>query len=437
MNMIDTASDRRRGVEKALLVGIRPPEQDPAEAAEQLDELRELVANLEIDVADQMMVQLKAPLIEYYVGSGKAREIDEYRQRLGADCLIFDTPLTPSQQRNWEKLTHCCVIDREEVILEIFAGRARTREAALQVELARLQYTLPRLTRAWTHLSRQRGGVTGARGQGETQIETDRRLLKRRIAALEGELAEVRKQRTTGRKHRERTAIPHAAIVGYTNVGKSSLLRRLSGADVLVADRVFATLDPTTRRIRLPDRGEILLTDTVGFVRKLPHSLVEAFKSTLEEAVLADFLVLVLDLSSPQLDAQWETTLAVLKELGAEEKNTLVVFNKIDLTDPERDAMLLARTRALFPDSVYISTRTGAGMDELVRRLESLAGGRRQILHVVLPPQAARLAALAHAKGRVFEANYRDDGSAEMVFQAESALFSEYEPYLVNSGEKE
>ena len=430
MNMIDTASDRRRGVEKALLVGIRPPEQDPAEAAEQLDELRELVANLEIEVADQMMVQLKAPLIEYYVGSGKAREIDEYRQRLGADCLIFDTPLTPSQQRNWEKLTHCCVIDREEVILEIFAGRARTREAALQVELARLQYTLPRLTRAWTHLSRQRGGVTGARGQGETQIETDRRLLKRRIAALEGELAEVRKQRTTGRKHRERTAIPHAAIVGYTNVGKSSLLRRLSGADVLVADRVFATLDPTTRRIRLPDRGEILLTDTVGFVRKLPHSLVEAFKSTLEEAVLADFLILVLDLSSPQLEAQWETTLAVLKELGAADKDVIVVFNKLDKIDPARETMLLARTRMLFPDSVYLSTRTGAGMEELEKRLCALAGKRRKLLKATLPPERSDLVALAHERGNILECRYRDDGAAELTFTIHETMRHLFDPYL-------
>jgi len=432
--MIDTADDSRKVVERAVLIGIRPHDQDPAVAAEHLAELRELVANLDIPVVGEEVIPLRTPQAEFLVGSGKAREIAELCAGQQADCIIFDNPLSPSQQRNWEKLTHICVIDREEVILDIFAARATTREAVLQVELARLRYTLPRHTRAWTHLSRQRGGVTGARGQGETQIENDRRLLKLRIAALERELKQLKLQRATGRKHRERTAIPHGAIVGYTNVGKSSLLRTLSGAGVLVADQLFATLDPTTRRITLPDRQELLLTDTVGFVRKLPHTLIEAFKSTLEEAVLADFLVLVLDLSSPQLDAQWETTLTVLKELGAEEKNTLIVFNKIDLTDPERDALLLARTRALFPDSVYISTRTGAGMDELIRLLETLAGGRRQILHVVLPPQAARLAAMAHARGRVYEETYRDDGSAEIVFQAESALRAEYEPYLVNTG---
>ena len=432
--MINTAEDSRKLVERAVLIGIRPHDQDPAVAAEHLAELKELVANLDIPVVGEIVVSLRTPQAEYFTGSGKAEEIAQQCAELKADCLIFDNPLSPSQQRNWERLVKVCVIDREEVILDIFASRATTREAVLQVELARLHYNLPRLTRAWTHLSRQRGGVTGARGQGETQIETDRRLLKLRIASLEKELHVLKQQRATGRKHRERTAIPHGAIVGYTNVGKSSLLHHLSGAGILVADQLFATLDPTTRRITLPNRQDLLLTDTVGFVRKLPHSLVEAFKSTLEEAVLADFLILVLDLASPQLDAQWETTLNVLKELGAEEKNTLIVFNKMDLIDPERDAMLLARTRALFPGSVYISTRTGEGMNDLLRHLEKLTGARRKILRVLLPPQAAKLVALAHAKGNIFEESYRDDGSAELLFQADDSLFAEYEPFLIKNG---
>ena len=432
--MINTAEDNRKLVERAVLIGIRPHDQDPAVAAEHLAELKELVANLDIPVVGEIVVSLRTPQAEYFTGSGKAEEIAQQCAELKADCLIFDNPLSPSQQRNWERLVKVCVIDREEVILDIFASRATTREAVLQVELARLHYNLPRLTRAWTHLSRQRGGVTGARGQGETQIETDRRLLKLRIASLEKELHVLKQQRATGRKHRERTAIPHGAIVGYTNVGKSSLLHHLSGAGILVADQLFATLDPTTRRITLPNRQDLLLTDTVGFVRKLPHSLVEAFKSTLEEAVLADFLILVLDLASPQLDAQWETTLNVLKELGAEEKNTLIVFNKMDLIDPEQDAMLLARTRALFPGSVYISTRTGEGMDDLLRQLEKLTGARRKILRVLLPPQAAKLVALAHAKGNIFEESYRDDGSAELLFQADDSLLPEYEPFLIKNG---
>ena len=432
--MINTAEDNRKLVERAVLIGIRPHDQDPAVAAEHLAELKELVANLDIPVVGEIVVSLRTPQAEYFTGSGKAEEIAQQCAELKADCLIFDNPLSPSQQRNWERLVKVCVIDREEVILDIFASRATTREAVLQVELARLHYNLPRLTRAWTHLSRQRGGVTGARGQGDTQIETDRRLLKLRIASLEKELHVLKQQRATGRKHRERTAIPHGAIVGYTNVGKSSLLHHLSGAGVLVADQLFATLDPTTRRITLPNRQDLLLTDTVGFVRKLPHSLVEAFKSTLEEAVLADFLILVLDLASPQLDAQWETTLNVLKELGAEEKNTLIVFNKMDLIDPERDAMLLARTRALFPGSIYISTRTGEGMNDLLRHLEKLTGARRKILRVLLPPQAAKLIALAHAKGNIFEESYRDDGSAELLFQADDSLLPEYEPFLIKNG---
>ena len=432
--MINTAEDSRKLVERAVLIGIRPHDQDPAVAAEHLAELKELVANLDIPVVGEIVVSLRTPQAEYFTGSGKAEEIAQQCAELKADCLIFDNPLSPSQQRNWERLVKVCVIDREEVILDIFASRATTREAVLQVELARLHYNLPRLTRAWTHLSRQRGGVTGARGQGETQIETDRRLLKLRIASLEKELHVLKQQRATGRKHRERTAIPHGAIVGYTNVGKSSLLHHLSGAGILVADQLFATLDPTTRRITLPNRQDLLLTDTVGFVRKLPHSLVEAFKSTLEEAVLADFLILVLDLASPQLDAQWETTLNVLKELGAEEKNTLIVFNKMDLIDPERDAMLLARTRALFPGSIYISTRTGEGMNDLLRHLEKLTGARRKILRVLLPPQAAKLIALAHAKGNIFEESYRDDGSAELLFQADDSLLPEYEPFLIKNG---
>ena len=367
---------------------------------------------------------------QYYVGSGKAQEIAQLAQECEADCLIFDTPLSPSQQRNWERLARCCVIDREEVILDIFAERAHTREAVLQVSLARAQYSLPRLTRAWTHLSRQHGGGATTRGEGEAQIETDRRLLRRRIQQLREELEVVRKQRTTQRKARERNAVPHGAIVGYTNVGKSSLLRALSGADVLVRDQLFATLDPTTRRITLDNNLELLLTDTVGFVRKLPHSLVEAFKSTLEEAVLADFLLLVLDISSPQIDSEWETTLAVLKELGAEEKNIQVVFNKIDLVDRNADPVLFARLRGLFPDALYLSTATGEGIEQLRERLASLASEHHQLLRVTLPPRRHDLAALAHAAGRVYEENYNDRGELELVFTIPPRLRHKFLEYV-------
>ena len=414
--MIDLAEDSRKKVERALLVGIREPGQTEAEISECLDELADLVRNLDIVPLEPVVVSLHQVMPQYYVGSGKAQEIAQLAQECEADCLIFDTPLSPSQQRTWERLARCCVIDREEVILDIFAERAHTREAVLQVSLARAQYSLPRLTRAWTHLSRQHGGGATTRGEGEAQIETDRRLLRRRIQQLREELEVVRKQRTTQRKARERNAVPHGAIVGYTNVGKSSLLRALSGADVLVKDQLFATLDPTTRRIVLDNNLELLLTDTVGFVRKLPHSLVEAFKSTLEEAVLADFLLLVLDISSPQIDSEWETTLTVLKELGAEEKNIQVVFNKIDLVDRNADPVLFARLRGLFPDALYLSTATGEGLDLLRERLTSLASEHHQLLRVTLPPQRHDLAALAHASGRIYEEHYNDRGELELVF---------------------
>lgn len=428
--MIDLAEDSRKKVERALLVGIREPGQTEAEISESLDELADLVRNLDIVPLEPVIVGLHQVMPQYYVGSGKAQEIAQLAQECEADCLIFDTPLSPSQQRNWERLARCCVIDREEVILDIFAERAHTREAVLQVSLARAQYSLPRLTRAWTHLSRQHGGGATTRGEGEAQIETDRRLLRRRIQQLREELEVVRKQRTTQRKARERNAVPHGAIVGYTNVGKSSLLRALSGADVLVRDQLFATLDPTTRRITLDNNLELLLTDTVGFVRKLPHSLVEAFKSTLEEAVLADFLLLVLDISSPQIDSEWETTLAVLKELGAEEKNIQVVFNKIDLVDRNADPVLFARLRGLFPDALYLSTATGEGIEQLRERLASLASEHHQLLRVTLPPRRHDLAALAHAAGRVYEENYNDRGELELVFTIPPRLRHKFLEYV-------
>ncbi len=426
--MTDTTGDNRSGTERAVLVGVRSPDEPASETAEHLDELADLAAGLQITVADRAVVLLRAPQPEYYIGSGKASEIVSLCQSGGAEILIFDVQLSPSQQRNWEKLSSLRVMDREEVILDIFARRASTREAVLQVELARLHYHLPRLTRAWTHLSRQHGGITGARGQGEAQIENDRRLVKRRIASLEMELADVRRQRAVGRKRRERRAVPHAAIVGYTNAGKSSLLRALSGSDVLVADRLFATLDPTTRRITLPDHQQLLLTDTVGFVRKLPHSLVEAFKATLEEAVLADFLILVLDLSSPQLEAQWETTLSVLHELGADDKNIIVVFNKMDAVDRAENA-LLVRARTLFPGGIWISARTGEGLDLLRERLSAFAGMNRRFLHVTLPPSRHDLAALAHAHGHVLEERYEEDGRLELTFYISRQLQHKFDDY--------
>ena len=345
--------------------------------------------------------------------------------------VVFDSDLTPSQQRNWERLVKCPVIGREEVILDIFAERAQTREAVLQVELARSKYYLPRLTKAWSHFSRQRGGGATNRGEGEAQIETDRRLLRRRIQQLEEELLLVRKQRDVQRKSRNRRPVVQGAIVGYTNVGKSSLLQALSGSDIFVKDQLFATLDPVARQIKLDGNLDIVLTDTVGFIRKLPHALVEAFKSTLEEAVLADFLLLVLDVSSSDLDNEWETTMGVLRELGADEKRIAVVFNKMDKIDRQQDALLLSRLNGLFPNAVYVSAETGEGLDELRSRLISLGSKSRSLLEVNIPPARHDLIAFAHAHAQICDEEYLDDGSLKMVLALEEKFHHKYTDYTV------
>lgn len=419
-------------VHRAFLVGIASGNESDAEVMEQLDELAELVRNVDLIPLEPEIVRLREPHAQYMMGSGKAAEIAQLIQECEADCVIFDSTLTPSQQRNWERLAGVPVTDREEIILDIFARRAHTHEAVLQVALARAEYSLPRLSRAWSHFSRQRGGGATNRGEGEAQLETDRRLLKRRIQQLTEELASVRKQRTTGRKARLRRPVPQGAIVGYTNVGKSSLLHALTGADILVKDQLFATLDPTARKVDLGNHTELVLIDTVGFVRKLPHSLVEAFKSTLEEAVLADFLLLMLDISSPQLEQEWETTLEVLKEIGADEKKIQVVFNKVDLVDPVEDAILLARLRGLFPQALFISTATGEGFDQLKQRLTTLAGAEQKVFEVMLPPERADLVAFAYSAGKVYECDYQEDGSAKIVFSIDLKLCHKYKEFIAD-----
>ncbi len=430
--MIDTAKDSKKQVERAVIIGIKHPEQLESEVDEHLDELAELVQNLSINVVGRVVAPVKNPGVEFYVGSGKAHEIVDLMKSLDADSLIFNDSLSPSQQRNWEKLSKVCVVDREEIIIDIFASRAITREAVLQVELARMKYYLPRLSKAWTHLSRQRGGAKGTRGEGETQIEVDRRMVKREIAQLTKELAEVRKQRSTTRKLRERRSIIHGAIVGYTNVGKSSLLKALSGASVLVEDKLFATLDPTTRKIKLPNNQEILLTDTVGFVRDLPHDLVEAFKSTLEEAKLADFLILVLDISSPILFEQWETTLDVLHDLGAEDKDILVVLNKIDKIDAEDEVFAIAKSRLVASNGVYISTKTGRNMDDLIKKISEIVDTKLSRVRVSLPPSRHDLMAFAHKNGAVLKEEYDELGYLHLEISILEEYFHKFEPFILD-----
>jgi GTP-binding protein HflX len=397
--------ERGKMVKRALLVGAFMETSARPEADSLLRELGELVDTLGIPAGGRMLVQFREMHARYLIGSGKAEEICAQARTDECDVIIFDNELSPSQQRNWEKLAGMAVIDRTEVILDIFAQRAQTREARLQVELAQLQYSLPRLTRAWGHLVRQGGGI-GARGEGETQLEQDKRRVRGTIDRCRRELEQVRAARATQRKDRKRAPVPNAAIVGYTNSGKSSLLRRLTGADVLVEDKLFATLDTTTRKIALPNRQPLLLTDTVGFVRRLPHGLVEAFRATLEEATMADFLIHLLDASAPEVLEFYDTTLKVLGELGADERPMLVVFNKIDLVE---DPATLAALRHRFPSAAFISVQTGAGIAELIELIAEQVAAGSVTAELRIPQSEAEIIARIHRQAQVLESEYLDD----------------------------
>lgn len=425
--MFDT-DPARTLVQRAWLVGSYLPGENPDTAQSLLGELGELVNTMGPAVVGRSLVKLAEPQPKFYFGSGKASEICDAARAAGADVIIHDHALSPAQQRNWETLSRdIAVIDREEVILDIFARRAQTREARLQVGLARLQYSLPRLTRAWSHLSRQGGGI-GGRGEGETQLETDRRIVARKIDKFKAELEEVREHRATQRKQRQRRPTPVAALVGYTNAGKSSLLRALTGADVLVEDKLFATLDPTTRKLDLPNGQPVLLTDTVGFIRKLPHGLVEAFKATLEEAAQADFLIHVLDVNSPDLFTFYDTTLSVLREIQADEAPMVVVLNKFDL---HPDAVQCAQIRAHFgEEAVFTSTRTGEGLDELKHRLATLLQPGLVQIEVSIPQARYDLVARLHSVGRVLTQTFRGE-KVRAIATIPRRHLVEYEPFFL------
>ena len=395
-------------VERAMLVGFCFDKSEEPETQKLLIELEELVDTLEIGVVGMEMVRIRDKNKRFICGTGKADELVELARARDCDCIVIDNELSPMQQRNWESLADLTIIDREEVILDIFAKRARTKEARLQVDLARMQYALPRMARMWGHLDREGGGGSGggggaARGMGEQQIEIDRRLARKRISSLKSQLEDVRKQRATQRKERQKADTATAAIVGYTNAGKSTLLNKISGADVMEADMLFATLDPTTRRIELEDGQTLLLSDTVGFVRNLPHRLVESFKATLEEAILADFLIHVLDATSDEVFAHYETTRKVLGELGADEKRSLVVLNKIDRVEDEG---LLVDLRARFPDALEASAVTGEGLVEVVAKFAEFLSDRVIRLNFRIPQARGDISGLIHREGKVISTNY-------------------------------
>jgi GTP-binding protein HflX len=391
--------------QRAFLIGVQDTEMPEGEGEELLAELTELVENLGLSIVRTTLVKLRSLSPALYLGKGKATELAEMAKEDGAEVIVFDSALSPAQQRNWEELAGIAVIDRQEVILEVFADRAHTREAVLQVALARMEYSLPRLTRAWTHLSRQRGkGSMG--GEGETQLEQDRRVVRNRITHIKEELAQVVRQRGVQRTRRVRVPLPTASIVGYTNAGKSSLLNKLTGSAVLAEDKLFATLDPTTRQLVLPGNQKLLLTDTVGFIRRLPHGLVEAFKATLEEVLVADFLIHVVDITSPQFEKHRETTLSVLAELGAGDRPVVNVFNKVDLAD----AIEIRTAKRAVPDALFVSARTGAGIKALEERCREMIAHNLGTVRLLIPHNKYELVARLHELGYVQEQEHRDDG---------------------------
>jgi GTP-binding protein HflX len=419
--------DKNKRILTAYLVGVQTAHMPSGEGAELLAELRELVENLGLAIAGSVLVNLRAPTATFLLGRGKVGEIIAGAKTAGADVIVIDETLSPGQQRNWEEESGIAVIDRQEVILEVFADRAHTREAMLQVELARQEYFLPRLKRAWTHLSRQRGrGALG--GEGETQLEQDRRTVRDRIAHLHRDLAGVRQQRGVQRQRRLRVSVSTCAIVGYTNAGKSCLLNRLTGASVLVEDKLFATLDPTTRQLALPGNQKLLVTDTVGFIRRLPHGLIEAFKATLEEVVVADFLIHVLDVTNPNVTRHHATTLSVLTELGADRKTIITVFNKTDIADPAT----LESVRLLAPEALYVSAKTGAGLDLLRERCAHLIAREFGATELLVPPDRYDVIARLHEVGHIHAQELRDDGiHIQGRFPAaQSAVFA---PYVIRA----
>ena len=396
---------RPRVTEKAILVGLEQPGVSRWDLEDSLAELEQLAATAGAQVVDTVVQKLDRPTAPFYIGKGKAEEVKRQCGAKQANSIIFDDELSPAQGRNLEELTSRKVLDRTQLILDIFAQRARTKEGRLQIELAQLQYLLPRLTRMWSHLSRQSGGI-GTRGPGETQLEVDRRRVQERIARLERDLKDVRRNRTVQREGRLRHNWPLASLVGYTNAGKSSLLNRLTGAGVLAENKLFATLDPTTRQLVLPNKLKLLLTDTVGFIRKLPHTVIESFKATLEEVALADLLIHVVDLSHPHFHDQMEAVNVTIKELEAHGKQTLLVFNKIDAV---ADPAVVWQTLQHHPGSVAVSARTGEGIETLIDELEfRLTAWRLRVEFHIPNSESATLAEL-HRIGHVLDLRYEGD----------------------------
>jgi len=415
--------------ERIVLVGVAIPPVSAEAAESSLDELAALVDTAGADEAERVLQRRDAPDPATFVGRGKAEELREISETVDADTVVFDDELSPAQSRNLEKILGRTAIDRTAVILDIFAQHAHTQEGKAQVELALLRYRLPRLRGRGKGLSQQAGGI-GTRGPGETQLEVDRRRLLRRATKLEADLKVLTRNRRTQRKARTRSRLQTIALVGYTNAGKSTLLNRLTQSDVLVEDRLFATVDPTTRRLHLPGGERVLITDTVGFVRKLPHQLVEAFRSTLEEVAEADLLVHVVDASATEPEFQMDAVRAVLSDLGADRVPELLAFNKTDLLDGNEDGNRIERTAARHPGSVLVSAHTGQGVNDLLVAIGERLRALTQVVELVVPYDRGDLVAALHRHGEVLSEEHTDDATRLRVRldAADATRFDEFRP---------
>ena len=414
-----------------MLIGVTLPDDTANNTRNLLDELRELVDTLGFGIQHERMVSIRKPQSKLLVGLGKAQELVDEAKAHDCDVIIFDNQLTPAQQRNWEELAEekILVIDRQEVILDIFGDRAQTKEAVLQVELARLEHNLPRLKSAWTHLSRQRGGGSMQRDAGETQLELDQRMVRTQITRVKRELESVIQHRETQRKKRMTVPVPTCAIVGYTNAGKSSLLNKLTNSNILAEDKFFATLDPTSRRCPLPSGQPLVVTDTVGFVRNLPHRLVDAFKATLEEAIVSNFLIHVLDINSPEVDSHAATTLSVLTELGAKDKKIITVFNKLDALWDEATRQDLS---IRYPEALFVSAHTGEGLDTLQDKMEDIIEADLTQLRLLIPHERYDLVARLHRECGVRKEEARDAGTY-LISSVPERMMSVLQPYILTA----
>lgn len=390
----------------ALLIGVYHSTKEKQQGEEFLCELERLCETFGLEVLGKSLCSVKRIDAGTYLGKGKLEELANLARELSVGVIVFDEEISPNQQRNLEAFFKKPVIDRTELIIEVFAQRAQTKEARLQTELAKIRYQFPRLKRLWTHLSRQSSGGGHVKGEGEKQIEIDRRLLRKKIDHLREEITEVVAQREVQRVARKRAGIPTFAIVGYTNAGKSTLLKALTGANILVEDKLFATLDTTTRKYLLPNHQEILLVDTVGFIRKIPHTLITAFKSTLEEAIFTDILIHLIDVTHPQAEEQAAASLEVLKELGATKTPIITVLNKVDLCE---DKNVLLKFRIQYPGCIAISALTQEGFNLLIERMIQEVSALRLVVHLKIPQSCYDLVSSLMQAGKVITQEYEEN----------------------------